>query len=123
MTLVDGRSATGPLIESLSRAPNCSWEARMVRRILRANQMPAAKKANWARRLPSAYQLLWIQVYSFMGAPWTGAGLIYNSAGPVETGWKSRKRTGDSFGRAVYSAVAETDAVRCRHFFLGLGRM
>ena len=126
MALDEGRSATEPVTESFSSAPTCSWDARMVRRILRANQMPAAKKANWARRFPSAYQLLWIQVYSFMDAPWTGVALIYNSAGSVETGWKSRKRTGGSFGRTVCAAVAETtrrSAVRCPHFFRGLERV
>src|SRR6266404_5009034 len=119
MTLVDGRSATEPVTESFSSAPTCSWDARMVRRILRANQMPAAKKANWARRFPRAYQLLWLQVYSFMDAPWTGVSSIYNPARERETGWKSRKRTGGSFGRADYATVAETDAAaRCGLLFL-----
>src|SRR5713226_7318184 len=58
-----------------------------------------------------------------MGAPWTGAGLIYNSARTVETGRKSRKRTGGSFGRTVYSAVAENVAQRglVPSFFSGFG--
>jgi len=46
-----------------------------------------------------------------MDAPWTGVALIYNSEGPVETGWKSRKRTGGSFGRTVYAAVAKTEVL------------
>src|SRR6266850_988845 len=118
MTLDEGRSATEPVTESFSSAPTCSWDARMVRRILRANQMPAAKKANCARRLPSAYQLLWIQVNSFMGAPWTGAALIYNLAQAGETGSKSRKRTGGSSGLAVYATVRETAAARSGPSFL-----
>lgn len=60
--------------ESFRRAPNCSCEARMALRILRANHRPAARKANCARRLPSAYQLLCIQpLNSFMIAPWPGS--------------------------------------------------
>src|SRR6266404_2275591 len=53
-----------------------------------------------------------------MDAPWTGATPIYNSARGGETGWKSRKRTGGSFGRTVYAGVAETDAVQCGLLFL-----
>jgi len=46
-----------------------------------------------------------------MDAPWTGVALIYNSERPVETGWKSRKRTGGSLGRTVYAAVAKTEVL------------
>jgi len=53
-----------------------------------------------------------------MDAPWTGVALIYNSARVGETGWKSRKRTGVSCGRAVYALVAVTDAARCGPLFL-----
>src|SRR5467141_3129608 len=53
-----------------------------------------------------------------MDAPWTGATPIYNSARAGETGWKSRKRTGGSFGHTVYAGVAETDAAQCGLLFL-----
>ncbi len=40
------RSATAPVTDIFSSAPTCSWDALMVLRIFRANQIPAAKKTN-----------------------------------------------------------------------------
>src|SRR6202158_152459 len=93
----DCRSAIAPVTESFSSAPTCSWDALIVVRIFRANQMPAARKTNWQRRFPSAYQLLCIHVVnSVIPSPWTGAASIYNSAAAEKTGRKSRKRAGVS---------------------------
>ena len=54
-------------MESLSRAPICSWNTLRVLRKLRANQRPATKKTSCTSRLPSAYQLISVQeLDSFM---------------------------------------------------------
>jgi hypothetical protein len=39
------RSLIVPVTDSLSSAPTCSWDARIVFRIFRANQTPAPRKA------------------------------------------------------------------------------
>src|ERR1700739_3483991 len=44
-------------MESFRSVPTCAWTARIVLRKSRANQTPAARKANCASRLPAAYQL------------------------------------------------------------------
>ncbi len=93
--LDDCRSEIAPVTDSFSSAPTCSWDALIVFRILRANQIPAARKTNSLRRFPRAYQLLCTQVVnSFMASPWTGTGSTYNSPPSEETGRKSRKGAG-----------------------------
>jgi hypothetical protein len=105
------RSAIAPVTDSFSSAPTCSWDALIVLRIFRANHTPAARKAIWLRRFPSAYQLLCIQaVNSFMASPWTGTPSMYNSARAVETGRKSRKRAGVPLARPNHS----TSRIRSR---------
>jgi hypothetical protein len=40
------RSEIAPVTDSFNSAPTCSWDALIVLRIFRANQIPAARKTN-----------------------------------------------------------------------------
>jgi hypothetical protein len=107
------RSEIAPVTDSFNSAPTCSWDAHIVFRIFRANQIPTARKATCTRRFPSAYQLLCIQaVNSFMASPWTGTGSIYNSSPAKGTGGKSRKRAGASTALAAYSPAVSSPRTR-----------
>jgi len=56
--LADRRSDVPAVMDTFRSVPTCSWKALIVRRKLRANHRPAKRKANCARRLPTAYQLI-----------------------------------------------------------------
>jgi hypothetical protein len=91
------RSPIVPVTDSFSSAPTCSWDALMVFRIFRANQIPAPRKAIWLRRFPSAYQLLAIQaVNSFMASPldWDRGNLQLRCGG---RNWQEVQETGKCF--------------------------
>src|SRR5260370_4300484 len=90
------RSGTVPLTVSFISVPTCSCDALSVLRILRANQMPTARKTKSVKRFPSSYQLLCIHVVkSFIASPFrTGTASRYNPAAGEETGRKSSKWSG-----------------------------
>jgi hypothetical protein len=93
--LADCRSGTVPATVSFISAPTCSWDALMDLRILRANQIPTARKTKSVKRFPSSYQLLCIHaVNSFIASPYAGTALSYRPAADEGTGRKSSKWSG-----------------------------
>lgn len=80
-------------IETLSRAPICSWNALRVLRKLRANHKPATRKTTCTRRLPSAYQLISVQELNSIMFPCLGRDQPKVASGKDERNWQQVQET------------------------------